>query len=209
MNAGQPYLWPSYGGCWNGLRPGEQEQEPFAFFPEHRTGGATALTRFLNEPDTYSTLTREWSFTQFNVPTPKMGTSSSKATVLEVLKVFFDVNAMSAGVNSSLGIFVQTRKPGTLNSLDDVLDPSVIAYYRWTHQFAGSLANGATSQDTATAMVDVTDGDGHGVLVATDQLYLNLKSEATGGTHVGTCKILFRYKTIGVLEYVGIVQSQQ
>lgn len=55
---------------------------------------------------------------------------------------------------------------------------------------------------------DLTDGAGHGLLIATDNLYLGVDSEATGFAQSVQCKILYRWKNVSETEYVGIVQSQ-
>lgn len=65
---------------------------------------------------------------------------------------------------------------------------------------------------------DLTDGAGHGVLVATDNIFLTLQTAATvvgasatitAATGFGECAILYRFKEVGLAEYIGIVQSQQ
>lgn len=64
---------------------------------------------------------------------------------------------------------------------------------------------------------DLTDGAGHGVLVATDNVFLTLQTALSSiiGTSVGgitgvaECAILYRFKEVGLAEYIGIVQSQQ
>lgn len=67
---------------------------------------------------------------------------------------------------------------------------------------------------------DLTDGDGHGVLIATDAIQLlisaRITNQATGGsgnvvldTATLLCEMLYRYKTVSLTEYIGIVQSQE
>jgi len=55
---------------------------------------------------------------------------------------------------------------------------------------------------------DCTDGNGHGVLIATDSIFIQVASSSS--TVAVTCdyKILYRYKNVPIQEYVGIVQSQ-
>lgn len=63
----------------------------------------------------------------------------------------------------------------------------------------------------------MTDGAGHGVLVATDNIYLTLQTalssvigSSVGGIQgFGEAAILYRFKEVGLAEYIGIVQSQQ
>lgn len=56
---------------------------------------------------------------------------------------------------------------------------------------------------------DFTDNAGNGILIATDNLYMCIGSENTGGSDDMTWKLLYRFRTVPVIEYVGIVQSQQ
>ena len=57
--------------------------------------------------------------------------------------------------------------------------------------------------------IDTSDGQGNGILVATDRIVLITGD--VGGAIVGTtaCKILYKTIEVGIQEYVGIVQSQQ
>jgi len=67
---------------------------------------------------------------------------------------------------------------------------------------------------------DLTDGAGHGILVATDQMTLIVDiintntSPVSGNTLIVSdmsmlCEILYRFKEVPLTEYIGIVQSQQ
>lgn len=55
----------------------------------------------------------------------------------------------------------------------------------------------------------MTDGAGHGVLVATDKIYMLTASLAATGAQEAIVKILYRLVDVGLEEYIGIVQSQQ
>jgi len=65
---------------------------------------------------------------------------------------------------------------------------------------------------------DLTDGAGHGILIATDNVYLSfdvLISSPSGvsvSVLVGSylqCDLIYRFKNVSLQEYIGIVQSQQ
>lgn len=56
--------------------------------------------------------------------------------------------------------------------------------------------------------VDLTDGDGHGLLVATDQLTFFVCSLTTGVANRFVAKVWYKWRTVTIEEYVGIVQSQ-
>lgn len=64
---------------------------------------------------------------------------------------------------------------------------------------------------------DLTDGAGHGILVATDNIFVSCSisvgsvfvTQADAATGAASCNILYRFKEIALAEYIGIVQSQQ
>ena len=69
---------------------------------------------------------------------------------------------------------------------------------------------GATIQEMPWSF-DFTDNQGHGILIATDCLTLainstNLLESQKFGAQI---KLLYRFKSVGLQEYIGIVQSQQ
>jgi len=61
----------------------------------------------------------------------------------------------------------------------------------------------------AITCTDLTDGAGHGILVATDTFQVAIQSQGYVAAQVYGFKILYRMKTVGLVEYIGIVQSQQ
>lgn len=149
----------------------------------------------------------------FPLPVPRVAGSRSscgRVTVVEVLKVFFDsdtiFNLPAEGQTLSwvTDSFLSTRGlPPNGKS-----DSSIVAYMQTTKNVSSLDPSNSVVHPY---VVDVTDGDGHGLLVATDQIVLTL---AVGGVAPSspmtlTCRILYRFKDIGIEEYVGIVQSQQ
>jgi len=140
-----------------------------------------------------------------NLPKPVIGTSQSKATIIEMLKVWF-YSAHNSTQNSALNIFLSTRTVEA--DFSGHIDPATIASVCKLVHRDGSGSVAIMDQNWPVE-IDLTDGAGHGVLVATDKMFLSVVSEGTGDTNDVTCKILYRYKTVGITEYVGIVQSQQ
>lgn len=56
---------------------------------------------------------------------------------------------------------------------------------------------------------NLTDGAGHGYLVATDYIFAQVGSQNTNAAQFVDIKILYRWKNVGLQEYIGIVQGQQ
>lgn len=143
--------------------------------------------------------------TSLNLPKPVMGVSKNAATIIELLRVWF-FSAHNSTDSSSLSAFLSTRPVPTTFAAH--LDGAVIASFtKNVHVSAGESAE-TLAEETWPVEVDLTDGAGHGVLVATDKIYLSVVSESTGNTNDVICRMLYRYKTVGITEYVGIVQSQ-
>ena len=62
---------------------------------------------------------------------------------------------------------------------------------------------------------DLTDDAGHGVLVASDKLWFfisnrySINNTGTGaGASTAIIRVLYRFKSVGLTEYIGLVQSQ-
>lgn len=151
---------------------------------------------------------------QIPLPVPRTPTSAGEATVMEILKVFFYINNLNTpppGLDSEI-ILQLTTNPNSITTRDTLLaDPRSVT--RWSSKIQAGAVPPA-GQDTPvqyklSKAVDLTDGAGHGFLVAVDNLGLQVWSDGTGVTNVGYCDILYRLKKIGVIEYIGIVQSQQ
>ncbi len=129
---------------------------------------------------------------------------SGRAQIIEVLKVWFDVSTGFATVNGSVTKFLLgTKNFGT--TAVTASDPSIFAF--WSMQ-AISTASGTQLVDR-TKLLDLTDGNGNGVLVATDSIFCQIVSASTALANAANVKVLYRVYDAGVTEYVGIVQGQQ
>ena len=88
-------------------------------------------------------------------------------------------------------------------------EPTCFALYQKgaTNAFSAG-GSGTIAQEFEPFILDLTDGAGHGFLVASDNIYLQVSSIASGIVNSANVKILYRWKDVSVQEYVGIVQSQ-
>lgn len=143
-----------------------------------------------------------------------------RSQVMEILKIEWDLPAFLPNSTSTLSValFLTTKDPAlqstsvpltTFNKLR--VQGSTVDYFNRT--VATSATFVGDIQYDEPIIHDFTDGAGHGLLVATDTLFLTIMSEigasgATGATSNGMCKVLYRWKNVGIQEYVGIVQSQ-
>ena len=140
------------------------------------------------------------------------GNAQDSALVMEILKVFFEQDQSNLVSKDFFDQFMslRTATQGS-NTLDFVRKSGqTIAFdNRWF----------SWNSDTPDMEImhlgqwqDLTDGQGHGVLVATDTIFFGAYAFSNiGGSLVtasGICKILYRLKEVGLAEYIGIVQSQ-
>lgn len=140
------------------------------------------------------------------LPIPRYPTSQGKNLVIEVLWVEF--NFLIAGLAAALqSLYLNiTTDPNT--------PPSIAAALQGTRNIAEYFTQYVYAATTAIALpihyeVDLTDSAGHGVLLATDTLYANIMSAGTNAANQGVIRFGYRWKEVGLTEYIGIVQSQQ
>lgn len=163
------------------------------------------------------TLTAANTTSQLEIITPINrvgGDNSGTATVMEILKIFVNMPDMdgpqaAAILKDSAVLAIGTSNMG-LTTLARLSDPKVIAYFG-TYQNTAFTAGGSGVMGFGREpfVMDLTDGAGHGLLVATDTLYAQGQtSNQTNASSFGI-KFLYRFKRVKLVEYIGIVQSQQ
>ena len=147
---------------------------------------------------------------QFPIPIPRLPTREGKNLVIELLWVeYFELSAYQPVLNTTAFTLCLLTTTGALSSSIALalLDPrSLSQYYR-------ANVNGANIDGVSNTQQyfidDLTDGAGHGLLLATDQFYLQLYSLNLGAPADVVVKFAYRWKEVSLVEYIGIVQSQQ
>lgn len=138
---------------------------------------------------------------------------SAKATIIEILKIFVTLTALPASASATEVIDTQTLAVSTASGGTTALafnDPRVIALVNTGSRSAFTAAGTYFSLiGNNVHEVNLTDGAGHGLLIATDSIFLQLASSGTGNANSAYVKILYRYKSVGIMEFVGIAQQQQ
>ena len=151
----------------------------------------------------------------FGTPIVRVGNNNNgRATIMEILKVYMSLpdapqagNAQGAAAALMSLMTATTSTPGTVVPLGD---SKVICAARYTQRAAFTAGgSGLTAYTTEPRIIDLTDGAGHGVLVATDNMFVQLDTVGMAGARQFEIKILYRFKTVSLAEYIGIVQSQQ
>ena len=178
------------------------------------TGGTGDVSpQFFNMSQTQSAADTTTSGT-FPVPIQRLP-AGGKAQVMELLRIYWTRSAMPVSASTTeasdvIGFSLTTSNFGTTTPTNGLAEPRVI-YSRLDSNRSAFTAGGTYMfQDVnQNGSVDVTDGAGHGVLIATDNIFLQVQSTTTGAANNVNMKLLYRWKNVRIEEYIGIVQSQQ
>lgn len=183
-----------------------------------RLGGEGGLTggtgdvnpQWLNFSVTQSAADTTTTATQ-NIPIQRLP-QGGRAQVLEVLRVeistsSFPAIASAAEAEDSMVVFLSTTSFGT--TATTFSEPRVFAGISKVKQGAFTAGGSFGVEYSNIDRLDLTDGAGHGLLIATDSIFAQYVSGGTGAANVARIKLLYRWKDVGLSEYIGIVQSQQ
>lgn len=137
-----------------------------------------------------------------------------KVTILEVLKCFYELSTFDnySSNNGTLGFITAGLSTAQPTGPLSFANPRTLDFVTREFKTAGALpivSNLFHATEEDPVVHDLTDGAGHGMLVATDQLFLTINSSNMIAPAGVTCRILYRYKSVSLTEYIGIVQSQQ
>lgn len=155
----------------------------------------------------------EYQVISISLPVPRFGTMRQRATIFEILKVYFyfgqeDLTDLSKTLFSIVATNDLGRATGdtcsNANNQIDRLETNTLAMAYITQHQTTSGGFRAVSP----VIVDLTDSNGNGVLVGTDKISYICGSNAATTASTFAAKILYRQVNVGVEEYVGIVQSQ-
>lgn len=147
------------------------------------------------------------------LPVPRFGAMKTKATITEILWVdwYPNIRNLSAGQSYMDVAYLSTtsqRSDGDTSThallQTDIGDPTVFAVVVMNREFLTS----GIGDVVWPLHVDLTDGNGNGMLVATDRIFITGGNVggATAGAYIA--KMGYRMVNVGITEYIGIVQSQ-
>lgn len=156
--------------------------------------------------------------------------ASGKTTVIEVLKVRW-MNQLQLAANQAphnaiytVQSWLSTRAPNYIAapaafSPFDPTDGAIVDQASTVSVYGVDVngqINAASFDNEGVNDHDLTDGDGHGILIATDNIWVSLMLtvasadvESYSANGYSTCWILYRFKDVSLTEYIGMVQSQQ
>lgn len=143
------------------------------------------------------------------LPIPRLPTRPGYNLVVELLDVEFSFPWNAAGIAVGVqGIYTYISTSGeTPPSIEQaMLGTRIIAdtFFQWVFAAGGTMDSFLPDRD-----IDLTDEAGHGRLVASDNIYVGLMSYNTNNTNHMCCRLWYRWKEVSLVEYIGIVQSEQ
>jgi hypothetical protein len=145
--------------------------------------------------------------TSFPLPVMRNFSSSngSKAQVVEALKIVVQFPTGSLLSNASTRAIVAFSTKNHAAVVTSLADADTFAVIGYENELA---TNGGVSVPV-TQTFDFTDGMGNGILLATDNIFVQVQSANTATLTTISAKLFYRIYSATVTEYVGIVQSQQ
>lgn len=152
------------------------------------------------------------SSASYNVPIVRMP-QSGRVTIMEILKIFFMPSpwalSIAAQAKQIQKINFSTISQGT-TTYATFEEPNVFCEFEtyFSSSFT-ALGTGYGFSPSYPLVWDFTDGAGHGFLVASDRIFVQADTDAMVNVATLRFKVLYRFKTVSLQEYVGIVQSQQ
>ena len=150
-----------------------------------------------------SSAANTWTQQTKPLPVNRVGsTSGNKTRILEIARVEFEVSDQTSTVDATgYRVYVTTKSHATEPNF---ADPSVIVQDGNIVWFTTSGSGLYQRQKR----IECETSDGYGILVATDNLYVSLKT--TNWTAAATLryKIWYRFVDVSLQEYIGMVQAQ-
>lgn len=143
------------------------------------------------------------TFTQSTIPIPVLRSSigSRVYQVIEVLKINIIPGAGTGADGDIVDIQITYATAAAMLAMSnaDVL-------FRFRHQT--EFTTSGSSHTIWPFMQDLTDGAGHGRIVATQDLFVGIVGTSQGAAVRVDGEIIYRFKNVGVDEFIGLAIQQ-
>lgn len=150
---------------------------------------------------------------QFTLPIIRPQDGNNQAVIMEILRADYYLGIRDFGDGANTKAAYMTTNPGrtsgdasTFGSIDDdIADPRVFGAITDTIR---ETTSGSSYWETPHS-VDLTDANGNGMLYASDKINLVYADVAGTTAAAVTCKLLYRFVKVGLIEYLGLLTQQQ
>lgn len=146
--------------------------------------------------------TNVWTTEPVPLPVPRLRREvGDQVQLIEILKIILSPNVNEAPDGSRISLKLLTKDYDS----DPKEGPTTI--------FCVSIEPESSGADYSYAfiepyMFDLTDGMGHGYLVAVDTLYVGCASGGMAAASGGSGRIYWRFVSVSLAEFLGLIQSQ-
>lgn len=152
------------------------------------------------------------TFVETTIPLPqnRFNLKKGRSIVVEVLKVYFTLPAKDNNHAAGGDISVAQAQIGTVTiGAYQPGNTRVFAFAEREYRGAFTALGSFQAVISDPYVLDLTDGSGHGILVATDNIFYGVTTTNYAAAQTFQMKMLYRFKEVSLEEYIGIVQSQQ
>lgn len=153
-----------------------------------------------------------WAEASQAIPNDPGVGSTTRKLVMEILKVQFIVTGtttLSIAADGAVRFYLSTQSWTAEPTL--IQQTGRVVCKKSVHTSDDRAGAGTSVAFTNLETIeDITDGAGHGVLVAVDTMYVGVVGTASSGLSGGnvSARMLYRWKYVPIMEWVGMVQSQ-
>lgn len=174
------------------------------------TGGTGDVSpQIFQSPILNMTAANTYTETSFPVPINRFPESSGRVVIMEILKIFWYLGEADANNSAAGNLLTSQIQLSTSSKAAMALgDSNVFSSYEKTYRGAFTAAGTYQTAIVEPVVMDLSDGAGHGYLVASDRFFMGMATAQFTAASFGFCKILYRFKRVSLQEYIGIVQSQ-
>ena len=141
------------------------------------------------------------------LPIPRVALKKGRAIVLEVLKVLYDQFNITTAATGTGDSHVYALI-GTSPTNTEVTDREVFDFDHTEINSIAGLPAALFHITTNTHVHDLSDGAGHGLLIASPALYFTIRSFESAILNAVQFKVFYRFKEVALEEYLGIVSVQ-
>ena len=140
--------------------------------------------------------------------------TAGKSIIMELIRLYVDFPKIdqdnAAATDRTMQFSMTTTSTGGTPAIATLDNPRSVAFLSKEVRNAFTAAGtGILDINQDPHVWDFTDGAGHGILIATDNLFLQAITSGQSGASSFNFKLLYRFHTVSLVEYIGIVQSQQ
>jgi len=156
--------------------------------------------------------TAQYTSNKFPLPSNRFGNTKGSSVIVEILKAqwFGQMANLADTAETVVGIISTSQLRTTTDACtlatieDDFSNANVL-----DGVVRNEVVTTSGQKSTVLPIVhDLTDNNGNGILVATDNIFLTTGGLSIANVGVMTVRLLYRFVKVTLAEYIGIVQGQ-